>query len=88
MTTVEVLRKARELYAANPSHAPAGARPEPGTVCVILAIDRSSGPVGYSSEAEYAVLRAAGASGVVTWNAEHTTEEVLAAFDKAIEVAA
>lgn len=87
MTVVEVLRKARELYAASPSHVPSGDVPTPGTVCAVTAIDRASGPgFIYCFEAEYALLRACGpwALGVVTWNAEHTTEEVLAAFDKAI----
>ena len=89
MTTVEVLRKARALYAANPSHAPSGEAAEPGRVCVVLAIDFASGPRIYCYEAENAVHQACGArESVVKWNAEHTTEEVLAAFDKAIEVAA
>lgn len=85
--TVEVLRKARALYEANPSHAPADEMPEPGCECPITALctaDEALGG-GYLG-ALIALRRAAGAEAnfLAEWNAEHSTDEVLAAFDTAI----
>lgn len=80
------LRKARERYGSAPSHASAYSLPEPGTYCALTAFTRH----GYSehSAAAFALFRdQVGAEGVVRFNAYHTTEEVLAVFDRAIEAA-
>lgn len=84
MTTAELLRGARALYAKNPSHAGEGSLPEDGCECVMTALHAVA---EWSTDDAYdALCDAAGIeSGLVAWNAEHTTEEVLAAFDTAIE---
>jgi hypothetical protein len=92
MTTVEILRRARALYEANPSHAGLCELPDEGTVCVVWAVERAveaprGTPVAFRSlgDAYEALYRAVGTRGVVLWNARSTTAEVLAAFDRAIE---
>lgn len=93
MRTVDVLREARALYAAAPSHAPAGDFPETGTRCVVMAIDkaltddRTGRSAGNYLDVEREFAKAFGGvpADVVPFNAEHSTEEVLAVFDKAIE---
>lgn len=83
------LRAARERYGSAPSHAPAGQAVESGTYCAITAFTRHgySHPV-HTLAAVGALYRAIGfESSLVEFNAEHTTEEVLAAFDRAIEAA-
>lgn len=89
MTTVEVLLKARALYGANPSHAPVGEIPRRDTHCPITAMAEAtlSSPADYVP-AEEALVRTIGTIEIPRWNAEHSTEEVLAAFDRAIEAAA
>jgi hypothetical protein len=84
--TVDILCRAREIYAAAPSHAPSSEFPDPGTYCVIFAIDRAVGGRAGLWTAVHAVERAmAGPTeSCVEWNAEHSTAEVLAAFDRAI----
>jgi hypothetical protein len=86
-----VLRKARDLYAANPSHA----RPDIPVAhyehCPYTAIMESC--IG-TTEMRLAALRLlSGVAGirvadvsppVASWNAKNSTETVLAAFDKAI----
>lgn len=86
MTTAETLRTARERYAANPSHAEHAARPEPGTYCMITAIP-SIGPREVGSAQEMLRQAAGGVVSLVDFNAAHSTEEVLAVFDKAIAAA-
>lgn len=94
---IEQLREAKRIYAAAPSHVPFKAHPEPGTHCPITACYRAE---GYGKYATIKALHAAaglevkqvgsyGASyeRLMTWNAEHTTEEVLALFDRAIQQA-
>lgn len=89
MTTAEVLRDARALYAANPSHAGSGTDPDPGTHCVIYAVNTAAAEDGPFDSAISAFTSAIDSSDcLVNWNAEHTTEEVLAAFDRAIKAAA
>jgi hypothetical protein len=88
MTTVEILRRARALYEANPSHAGLGEMPSEGTVCVVWAVERAAEtPAGVRSigGAYEALYRAVGTHNLVPWNAKSTTAEVLAAFDRAIE---
>lgn len=81
-----VLRKARDLYAANPSHALWAYDIEPGANCVVSAV---WGVPGVSDrdillEAERALYSTAQCRHLATWNAAVSTETVLAAFDKAI----
>lgn len=86
LTTVEVLRQARALYAEAPSHAPLGTYPESWEVCAVTACGFDAG----YGEAVRALAIAAGIerdfprSAVIEWNAKATTADVLAAFDKAI----
>lgn len=85
---VEMLRNARALYAANPSHAAGSCSVESGTHCPITAITEAT----FSSHSSWHVIEAfRSAAGdphsIAAWNAQHTTEEVLAAFDRAIEAA-
>jgi hypothetical protein len=81
----DVLRRARDLYAANPSHCDADRYPEYGTYCPLTAVWETAGfgmPRGM--DAQRFLLRAAGTRAIPDWNAENSTETVLAAFDKAI----
>jgi hypothetical protein len=89
----DVLRKARELYATNPSHAPVDGLPLDGTHCVLTAIGHAIEPGTGCHAALRMVCTAGGISDryatsrallVAEWNAENSTETVLAAFDKAI----
>jgi hypothetical protein len=81
-----VLRKARDLYAANPSHVAPGKATEPDKLCVYEALSYASDTV--DKDAYWAggfVLReSVGRGDLAYWNAENSTETVLAAFDKAI----
>lgn len=86
-----VLRKARDLYAANPSHALAREFPKAGTYCAVTAIHAAA--PGWENRVVCdhadAILRAVTgtqhtALALPEWNAAHSTETVLAAFDKAI----
>lgn len=97
MTTVEVLREARALYEANPDHTPYGGIQEPDHFCLIGACNQSAYAVAGCLDADYwntraaLLARLAAATGagnlsrhLIGWNATHSTEEVLAAFDRAI----
>lgn len=87
-----LLRIARDKYAANPSHAPVGRSPEAGMLCVATAIMYALDELPLRerpsmSDADAAFDAAIGGCDMVDFNATHTTEEVLATFDKAIEIA-
>lgn len=88
--TKQVLIEARELYASAPSHAPFGSQPEEGTYCALSAIAEAKNGIGHYWDAR-AMLVAAGnlaeGESLVKFNATHTTEEVLALYDRAIEAA-
>ena len=85
MQTIDILYRARALYAAAPSHAPVGQNPKPGTVCIIFALGQASLlTTRFSHPANQALYAAVGAPGLADWNAEHSTAEVLDAFDRAI----
>ena len=89
MTTADVLREARALYAAAPSHAVPGQSPKHDTECVMTAICAVTTAEGAYWDAVEALRRAVGdVDSLVAWNAEHSTAEVLAAFDRAIEACA
>jgi hypothetical protein len=89
VSTVDVLRLARDLYARAPSHIPLDQPVEPGRHCPLTAIvaaetvggDRLA---GYAAKAALRNVVGFGMS-IPRWNAAHSTEEVLAAFDLAIE---
>jgi hypothetical protein len=91
MTAAAILRAARALYESAPSHAPTGAYPPPGEYCLMGALSKGAqrptgdGPVRELRAACVAMYSAIGTTESVAWNAEHTTAEVLAAFDRAIE---
>lgn len=88
-TTLDVLRDARALYSENPSHAAKDEIPAKGTFCAVTALSTAAEQHSGFDGAYGALLRATGAEDgqLYAWNAEHTTEEVLAAFDRAIEAA-
>jgi hypothetical protein len=84
--TVEILRRGRALYAAHPSHAPFEAQPEVGCQCLVTAV--GCDPLALLAIADAAPFKMFNTNeGAIRWNAEHTTEEVLAAIDRAIELA-
>jgi hypothetical protein len=84
---LDTLVRGRELYAAAPSHAPLDRLPAPGTLCAVMALEDAGArrAIHYIPVAD-ALLDAMGdtAVSIAHWNADHTTEEVLAAFDRAI----
>lgn len=89
VSTVEVLRQARELYARAPSHAGVDETPKRGTYCVVHAIAAVARDGEQMFLSEMALRFAARPHGsLVAWNAENSTETVLAAFDRAIEAEA
>lgn len=94
MSLSEVLSKGREKYAADPSHAPYG---QFTSRCPATCLDWAGDPhnAAVAALARAANLRSAdgwreglGARiAVIIWNAETSTEEVLEAWDRAIEAA-
>lgn len=80
MSLADDLRAARVCYAAAPSHAPLGETPARGTFCMISACYAD----GRSRAVEDALLAATRTWSLADFNATHTTEEVLAVFDRAI----
>jgi hypothetical protein len=86
--TVDILCRARELYAAAPSHAKWSEAIEPNTYCAITAIRAAGGERWdeFTESARDALAEAMGAGPrcVALWNAEHSTAAVLAALDRAI----
>jgi hypothetical protein len=95
---VKALRNARALYASAPSHAPDPEWPKPGTYCFLSAIEKASLEVykvspwkGGSNKlvelARRAVADLWGHGRLLDFNAEHSTDEVLVAFDRTIELA-
>lgn len=86
--TVTILRRARELYASAPDHTPIGQTPPEGCYCAVTAISAAAWLLLSSNEfigAVRAVMVVASTTSLVHYNATHSTEEVLAAFDRAIE---
>lgn len=88
MDTVDILCRARELYASAPSHVAHPHLPPSGTYCAVMALAmvKGVGVRAVDTPAYDALVRATGVScgSVADWNAEHSTAEVLAAFDRAI----
>lgn len=85
LSTLDLLRQGRERYASAPCHAPQGTPVPDDSYCIVTAVeeyrmDRYNHPaVGVLKD-----ILGVGRWGLIDWNAEHTTEEVLALFDKAI----
>lgn len=87
-----VLVAARAVYASAPSHAKCDSLPPRGSFCLCLALDKARDD-DYS--AHYLLAETIGLDDkwgdyrvpLIQWNAEHSTEEVLAAFDAAIQAA-
>lgn len=86
-SVADVLREARRLYAANPSHAPAGQGVPAGQHCVISAIHVATKGLGYYQAARRFFDEAAGTMDAARFNASHSTETVLEVFDRAIRLA-
>lgn len=96
MTTETILREARALYAASPSHALPNRQPDLGTECVVSSFARASlnagkRPNGANFIQAYRLMAAEAESrgypSVIAFNADETTAEVLAAYDSAIQEA-
>lgn len=88
-----LLAVAKALYALAPSHAPAGERVEEGCHCLISGIWEAGRGEGYDInqrvQAECVVLneiirRGGGVGGLVSYNASHSTEEVIDVLDAAM----
>ena len=93
MTAADYLRKARETYAERGDHTPPFGVVPSGKVCMLTALTSQEIPPNENLEAYGDAYRALAAvaregveGGVVYFNADHTTEEVLAAYDRAIEM--
>lgn len=84
MKDLSILREARNRYAESPSHAPYRVSPKPGEYCVITACFCSPSIYGLVARAAGVVNRGDNEP-LIRWNAENSTEDVLAAFDRAIE---
>lgn len=92
--TSNLLAAARDLYAANPSHAVPHTDPAPGTYCVITALCTAETRLDLidtdcylaAAEAFVAVagLDARRGDTLARYNADASTEEVLAVFDATI----
>lgn len=88
MTTRDVLIKARALYASAPSHAAKGTWPDLGTYCVATAVDNAHDARAKRGAAAYRAFKATiGGVSPIDYNATHSTAEVLAVFDQAIQEA-
>lgn len=82
----DMLRRARVLYAAAPSHAPVGQKPEKGTHCPITALSSVRiSPVDLISTMHRLITEIPDYDSVAEFNATHSTAEVLEVFDRAIE---
>lgn len=77
---LKTLIKGRKRYAAAPSHAPVHDVPEPGKVCAVTCFPAGDQEIAAINRIQNLIP----ATGLVQFNAEHTTEKVLALFDRAI----
>lgn len=87
MSLVDTLQDARARYAAAPSHAVPGEYPRQGTYCMVTAFNPERSPNKFRSLDALVDVLPLESLGLVYFNAAHTTEEVLALFDRAIEAA-
>lgn len=90
VSPAEILQRARELYEANPSHAPSHHCPADDECCAVQALSRAGASATWAAEdiADQAFFEAMGGDedSIVDYNAGHSTEEVIATFDRAIEL--
>jgi hypothetical protein len=90
MTSAEILAAARDLYVSAPSHCAVEEVPEPGTYCMVTALNRTA---DYAPDSLYEPARIAlaevstdaGFSSIVEANALLTTGAVVLLFDRAIQ---
>lgn len=96
MSTARTIRRARAIYATAPAHTPAKTATVPdGTHCILTALLQAAGVITVNgpdeNEAAYDdALDALKRLVTVTlpeYNATHTTDEVLALLDRAVEIA-
>lgn len=92
MSVARILQTARANYAAAPSHAELWQTIDEGCVCAVTAVTKAAGYDENPNEALDYVRSAVEAKGykltnLVEFNASHTTGEVLAVFDTAIQLA-
>lgn len=86
MNVKDILTQARDLYAGSPNHVPSGCMLPSGTYCMISAVCSVEGKTWEEeNEALDALYLVVDTESLVDFNVEHSTEEVLAAFDRAIE---
>lgn len=85
MTAAELLTAARDLYASAPSHAAPKDDVEEGTHCVVTAVYTSCTDMATYREAMSALRDSVQDATVIHYNASHTTEEVVAVFNRAIQ---
>lgn len=87
----EVLAEARDIYAAAPTHVPHPQHPPKGTYCALTALlevtDSRRHAHKDTQEAYHVMYGVLGGENLVDFNATHSTEEVVAAFDRAIQAA-
>lgn len=76
-TLADAYQRARDLYAAAPSHASADSFPPRGTYCVVTALSECGLPFG-------PLKRFVGVDQLFQWNALKSTETVLKAWDRYI----
>lgn len=88
-TQLAVMRRAREIYAAAPSHADPGVTPDDGTYCAVTACSQARREHGgrYFVDSwglldDHCYSRHH--MSVVRFNATHSTDEVLALFDEVL----
>ena len=83
-STLEVLREARALYAASPCHLPGYEEVPKGQHCVYTALTAAKPVDRVFHDYAEPIRDVVGRYDLSNWNAEVSTEEVLAAFDAAI----
>lgn len=83
----DVLRRAREIISDERNWF--GSKGTLGSNCALTALDRAAGVCLESAHPLYRALLAGmdGATGIAMYNNTHTHAEVMAAFDRAIELA-
>lgn len=82
LSEIEVVELARSIYAKNPSHS--WCQVEPGKYCVIYANGHAQARLKRYINIDILFEKAINNYNVVAFNAEHSTEEVLAVYDQII----
>lgn len=85
-TPLELVREARALYAQAPAHPPAGVNSFEGH-CMMTALGTAGNimvtDIDVTNPAYHAVRAQLGEQNMIEYNATHSTDEVLDAFDRA-----